>query len=209
MSAGDPAAEGRPPSSRDPPGPEPPPPPPDPEPVTPRPGPPTFQGRRGAARLYGAPRAEIPSLGHRIAVGTVMFIALLVLIVVVPYEFVNESLLLHGSFGLSIPSIVGIGLAIAVLSPVAYVAKPTRWYGPLFALKCLVVLLYLWVLASIAVITVTPSWNILGVLLFGTVIVLAMSIPGLKLVSALLTTIEDLVRPGERLPWDFPPRSRR
>lgn len=188
---------------------EPPPPPPDepsgdpsypvgPEGARPSPS----QPSRG---LYRAPRADIPSLGHRIVVGSLMFIGLLVLIVVLPYEFVNESLLLHGSFGLSIPSIVGIGLLIAILSPAAYVARPTRWYGPLFAVKCVVVLLYLWVLATIAVITISVQWNILGVLGFGTIIVLAMSIPGLKLVSAVLTTIEDLVRPGERLPWDFPP----
>ncbi len=149
---------------------------------------------------------RIPSLTYRIFIAGLMGLGLVILLVLIPDQLVYTAKYYGASFQLPEGELVGFGAAISLLSPLAYILKPTRLYGPIFALKSLLVLLYLLVLANVAYLTfIFPHGEATATFGFVALVTLVAIIPALKLVSALVTTAEDLKDPKERLPFDFPP----
>jgi hypothetical protein len=146
--------------------------------------------------------------------GVLIAIALVVVLVIVPYIFIKTLSGFGLNLGLPLVDLIAFGIILAALSSAAYIAKPTRAYGPLFATKSGVTLVYLFIFAGLA--TAGLSFNSNGGSGGGSVnfgwaalIWIVMIIPAIKLVAGLVTTVEDIMHPGERLPYDFPPEHRR
>jgi len=148
---------------------------------------------------------RIPSLGYRILAGGLRLLPLLVLLVGLPDAIVTfvEAHGIHVPVSIFTLSIAGI--AIAVLSTARYVLKPTRAYGPLSMAVSGVTIAYLLSLYLIGTFVFDlPGHSIaLGIGVTG-LLGLLLVVPGIALVSGLVTTVEDLHSPGERLPFDYP-----
>lgn len=167
--------------------------------------PPLRKWRSGPPPLVPQPY-RIPSLTYRLFIAGLMGLGLVILLVLIPDQLVYTARYYGASFQLPEGELVGFGAGISLLSPLAYILKPTRLYGPIFAVKSLLVLLYLLVLANVAYLTfIFPHGEATATFGFVALVTLVAIIPALKLVSALVTTAEDLKDPKERLPFDFPP----
>ena len=149
---------------------------------------------------------QVPSLSYRILAGGLRLIPLLVLLVGVP----DTAHAYLSSQGISLPvSTVVVttgGIAISLLVTARYIFRPTRAYGPLSVLTSAVTLAYLFVLWLGATYHITvPDSSVDLTLGYAKLIGLLLLVPALALVAGLVTTVEDLRSPGERLPFDFPP----
>lgn len=151
-----------------------------------------------------APRARIPSLGRRIAIGSLRLIPSLLVYVVIPVIGLTQ---LRSSFGVSsgLP-IVALGVAgvvLAILGAARYILRPTRGYGPVSMLYSAAGILYLLSFAPLASSTVAFGANTIT-LVYGQLLVYAAIVPVFGLAAGAVTTVEDVRHPGERLPYDFP-----
>ena len=151
-----------------------------------------------------SPVARIPGLAHRMAAAAVLFVAALVVIAFLPYEVLRR---LEGT-AVSVPvtpfEVLAVGVGMSLLLALRYLAKPTRAYGPIAILTAVAGIAYLLWLAARATIAVVPGNGVGITISYGTILDLVAVAPFLSLVAATLTTIEDLRRPGERLPFDYP-----
>ncbi len=149
------------------------------------------------------PAANVPSLARRLTIGSLRLVPLLVFYVVIP-DLGLQSLQAHGiASGLPFGAVTVFGAVLAVISTVAYVARPTRAYGPLATVSSLGKVVYLLYFAAFATISITISS--IGVQLeFGDLLRLLAIVPAFGVVAGLLTTVEDVRRPGERIPLDYP-----
>ncbi|MGA7923122.1 MAG: hypothetical protein WCA77_04025 [Thermoplasmata archaeon] len=154
---------------------------------------------------YDAQRYRIPSWGWRITLGALRLVPLLLLFTAVPYVIL-QVLAAHGIHSpINFTSIAIVGVLVSVLSAAAYILKPTRAFGPVWMASCLVTAAYfLSFVPEASFSTGLPNGGLFTVS-YGTILLLLAVVPGLRAVAAGLTTVEDLRRPSERLPWDFPP----
>jgi len=149
---------------------------------------------------------RIPSLGYRILAGGLRLLPLLVLLVGLP-DAALAFLQSHGiHLPLSILTVTVAGIAIAVLSTARYVFKPTVAYGPLSVATSAVTIAYLLTIfvTSTYVFNVPQHAIAIGIGVMGLIGLLLIA-PALSLVAGLVTTIEDVRTPRERLPFDYPP----
>ena len=147
--------------------------------------------------------AAIPSLPWRVAGACALLLGALLFLVYLP-EAVLRMLAEHSiPPPLPIATLAAAGVAIAVLLALRHVAKPTRAFGPLTMLTALVEIGYLLLLYADATFRLqVPNATIsIG---YARLIELLLIVPALTLSAGLVTTIEDLRAPGERLPFDFP-----
>ena len=159
-----------------------------------------------STRLLDSGGYVVPSLGYRILAGGLRLIPLLVLLVGVP----DTALSYLSARGITLPvSVLTVttgGIAISVLVTARYIFRPTRAYGPLSVLTSGVTLAYLFVLWLGATYHIAvPESSLVLTIGYAELIALLLIVPALALVAGLVTTIEDLRFPGERLPFDFPP----
>ncbi len=94
-------------------------------------------------------------------------------------------------------------MTLAVLSTAAYVARPTRAFGPLSTVASLGKVLYLVYFAGFAWAAISISSATVR-LDFGNLLLLLAIVPAFGVGAGLLTTVEDARYPGERLPFDYP-----
>lgn len=156
--------------------------------------------------VYNTGGYRIPSLGYRILAGGLRLIPLLVLLVGVP----DAVLAFLSSRGITLPvsllTVTVAGIAISVLSAARYVLKPTRAYGPVSALTSGVTLVYLFVLWLGATYRIAvPNSSLVLTIGYAKLIALLLIVPAVALLAGLVTTVEDVRSPQERLPFDFPP----
>jgi hypothetical protein len=151
------------------------------------------------------PAARIPSLGRRLVFGTLLLIPLLILWVGLPTVALSTLNRFGVESGISVVTVSIVGVVLSILGAVRYVVRPTRAYGPVAALLALLVAAYLLALVPHAHLAFPVSGEVTISVSYGTVLTLFAIVPAIRLVSALVTTAEDALHPGERLPFDFPP----
>jgi hypothetical protein len=113
----------------------------------------------------------------------------------------------HGiSLPVSILTVEVAGIVISVLSTLRYILRPTRLYGPLSVATSAVTIGYLLVLLAQATYRITiPNSSAVVAIGYTRLLELALIVPLLALAAGLVTTVEDLRAPRERLPYDYPP----
>jgi hypothetical protein len=148
---------------------------------------------------------KVPSLGWRILAGALILVPMVVLFIGLPVGLFS----FLGSHGIAPPiplaTIEAFGIALSVLVTLRYILKPTVAYGPLAVATAGVTLgyLYLLLVAATYVISV-PNANVAIAVGYSDLILLLMIGPALALTAGVLTLVEDVARPKERLPFDFP-----
>jgi hypothetical protein len=149
---------------------------------------------------------KIPSLARRIAVASIRLVGLLIVFVAIPLGLL-QILASHGiNPPYSILTVSAVGILLSVLGASATIARPTRLYGPIALASS--VILFLWLLALARDSTIRIGIGSSGGFLqlsYGSAILLVTLVPVLLACAAIGTTAEDLRKPGERLPFDYPP----
>lgn len=159
-----------------------------------------------STRLLDSGGYVIPSLGYRILAGGLRLIPLLVLLVGVPDAALSYLAARGVALPVSVLTVTAGGIAISILVTARYILRPTRAYGPLSVLTSGVTLAYLFVLWLGATYHVgVPDSSVVLTIGYAKLIAWLFLVPALALVAGLITTVEDLASPGERLPFDFPP----
>jgi hypothetical protein len=149
--------------------------------------------------------AKIPSLLRRIAFASLRLVGLLIVFVAIPLGLL-QFLADHGiTPPYSLLTVSAVGVALSVLGAITTVARPTRIYGPLALTGSVVLFLWLLELARNGVVTIGIGSGGYLQLSYGNAILLIALVPLLGAAAAICTTAEDLRRPGERLPYDYPP----
>jgi hypothetical protein len=152
------------------------------------------------------PGYRIPSLGWRILGGALRMVPLAVILVGLPVAALTF-LQAHGiSLPVPILTVAVAGIVITGLIVARYIFKPTPAYGPLSITTSVATLVYLWVIFLDATYRLAIPGANAGISIgYGTLILLLMVGPALALTAGVLTTVEDVRSPKERLPFDFPP----
>jgi len=159
----------------------------------------------GAPLTVRAPAADIPSLARRIVYASLRLIGLLILFVAIPLGILNL-LAAHGiQPPVSLVTVSYVGILLAVIGAAGTLLRPTRAYGPVALAGATLLFLYLLTLARNGVLTVALGSSATLHLGYGNAILLLAVIPVLTAIACLVTTWEDLRKPGERLPFDYPP----
>ncbi len=148
---------------------------------------------------------QIPPLGQRILASALRLVPLFVLLVGLPLA----GLAFLSDHGIALPiasvTVTGFGLAIAVLAALRSILRPSRAYGPVAIAASATSLAYLLVLLAQATYHIAvPNSSVTVTLDVARFLALLLIVPAFGLASALVTTIEDLRHPAERLPFDYP-----
>lgn len=160
----------------------------------------------GGATSGGGAGYRIPSLGYRILVGGLRLVPWILLLVGLPVGVLTYANSRGIALPVSILTVTAFGIALAVLSTLRYVLKPTRLFGPVSMLTSGVTIAYLLQLLAASPYRFAIPRTGAGIGLgFASLVVVLLLVPILALASGLVTTIEDLRSPRERLPFDFPP----
>jgi hypothetical protein len=147
---------------------------------------------------------KIPTAKRRAIIAGLYMIPGVLLYVVLPYGGLSFLTRFGITTGYSLTFIVVAGLALAVLGSLCYYFRPTRAYGPLCMASSAGSIVYLLILASGSVITINIGNSGSFALDYHGLLLLFAIVPAIRLGSGVLTTLEDALRPGERLPFDFP-----
>ena len=147
---------------------------------------------------------SIPGTGRRALMAGLLMIPSVLFYVAIPYVGLTELSRFGINTGYSLGFIVVLGLVLAALGAAAYFAKPTKAYGPLCIAGSVLAILYLLVLAGGSTLTIGVGGSGTFTLLYGGMLTLFAVVPAIRIGSGVMTTLEDLLRPGERLPFDFP-----
>lgn len=150
------------------------------------------------------PGARIPSLGRRVAIGILRLVPVMIVLVGVPLG----ALTFLESHGVSVPistlQITLGGTALALLGFARYVLRPTRAFGPVSMLGSLVAIVYLLSLVPNASVSIPAGQGSTVTFTYATLFLVLAVIPAIRILSAFVTTVEDWLHPGERLPFDYP-----
>lgn len=138
--------------------------------------------------------------------GAGVFVGLLLVWVVLPLSLLNLVESHGGVSALSVPLLMTVGVGLAGLGALRYVLRPTPAFGPVAALSSVILIVYLFTLAAAAHLTFAVSGQTSVTIDYGTILELLAIVPLFGLAAALVTTAEDLFRPGERVRVDYPPR---
>jgi hypothetical protein len=153
--------------------------------------------------------ANIPSLGRRIVFASLRLVGLLIFFVAIPLGILG----LLSAHGINPPytvlTVSVVGIVLSVLGAAATIARPTRAYGPLAFFAAVTLFVYLLALAKNGIITVSVGSGATLQLSYGGAVLLLALMPVLGAVAAMFTILEDGLSPGERLPYDYPPKRRR
>ena len=149
---------------------------------------------------------RIPSLGHRIVVGALRFIPLVIVLVGLPVAVLTDLAARGIAPPVPILTATAAGISIAILSTAAYIGKPTRAYGPLTIATSSVAVVYLLALLARPSLRIAiPGTAVALSIGYAHLLELLLIVPALGLLAGIVTLMEDLRSRGERLRYDFPP----
>ncbi len=156
-------------------------------------------------RVIDTASFRIPSLTYRILAGAARLVGLLVVLVGLP----DAVLAFLDGQGLNLPipiaTVTVAGALISALATARYILRPSRLYGPLSIATSLVTIAYLfWIWEGATYLLRIPQVSATLSVGYADLILLALIVPTLGLFSAVVTTVEDLSSPSERLPFDYP-----
>jgi hypothetical protein len=148
---------------------------------------------------------QVPSLGWRILGGALRLVPMIVLFIGLPvglFSFLQS----HGiSPPIPLLTIEYFGIVLSILVTLRYILKPTAAYGPLAIATAAVSLVYLYLLFVAATYVLTiPNADVTLSVGYSRLILILMIAPALAVTAGVLTLIEDVNRPKERLPFDYP-----
>ena len=148
---------------------------------------------------------RVPSLAYRILIAGFRVILSFVFFIALPVAVLAY---VH-SRGLAIPiSIAAVttwGLLLLILSAARYILKPTVAFGPLCIAVSGVFLAYLYYLVLLSPYRfVLPGGSASLAAGYSMFLEILMIVPAVEIIAGILTTIEDVAHPGERLPFDYP-----
>jgi len=148
---------------------------------------------------------QIPSLGYRILMAALRLIPsflLLVLLPVAALAYVNAR---GYALPISEDAVAVWGILLVAIAAVQYILKPTPAYGPLTVLYSAVGLAYLAYAITLSPYRfVLPGGTASVAAGYSEFLELLLIVPALGILAGLLTTVEDLRTPKERLRFDFP-----
>lgn len=148
---------------------------------------------------------RIPSLGYRLSIGSFLFLLLVIALVIIPVAVLGYLQKLSLAFPISIETEVVYGLALSTLLTARYIVQPTRAYGPVGMAAAVVTIAFLvTVLLQSTYHLNVPQTSLALSLVFTRFVELLLIVPVLSLVAAVVTTIEDVRFPTERLEFDYP-----
>ena len=150
------------------------------------------------------PGTKIPSLQRRLVIGFLRMIPVLVLLVAAPVGLISFLEDHNITVPVSILQVTLGGVLLSLLGAAKYVVRPTPAFGPVWMVYNGFALLYLFSLVPLASATLHFSGSTTATVGFAGVILLLMLVPGISFAASVTTTIEDRVRPGERVRLDYP-----
>jgi len=172
-----------------------------PKPAPNAPSPPPKPPRPSAEQLG----SRVPSLGYRIVIAALRLVVTFVLLIALPVAALTY---VH-SRGIPIPVSVGAvtawGAVLLALGTARYVLRPTVAYGPLCIAVAAVALAYLYYLITLSPYQfVIPGGSASVAAGYVLLLEILMVVPAFDLIAGVLTTVEDVAHPKERLPFDYP-----
>ena len=163
------------------------------------------------ANVAGAPPAapalpyRVPSLAYRILIAGFRVILSFVFFVALPVAVLAYVHSRGVAIPISIAAVTTWGLLLLILSAARYVLKPTAAFGPLSIALSGVFLAYLYYLVLLSPYRfVLPGGSASLAAGYSLFLEILMIVPAVEIVAGVLTTIEDVAHPGERLPFDYP-----
>ncbi len=159
----------------------------------------------GAAAVPPVTGYAVPSLGWRILAAALLIIPLVILLIGIPVAILTY-LSAHGiPPPISISVIEFAGAAIVALVAVRHILRPTAALGPLAIATSTATIVYLYLFLVDATRRIPiPGSGVSLSLGYGPLVLLLMIGPALAIGAGLLTLIEDVGSPKERLPFDYP-----
>lgn len=145
----------------------------------------------------------IPSAASRAVRAVIWLVPSVLLYVVIPLVGLNYLAQLGLKTGYSLTFIAIAGIILAALGAARSFYRPTAAYGPLSIAQSLGTVVYLLVLAHGSTLSVSFNSATLTLEYAGLILAFAL-VPVIRAGSGVVTTIEDLARPKERLPFDYP-----
>jgi hypothetical protein len=159
-----------------------------------------------ASETPAAPLYRTPSWAFRGAIGGIRLIFLIILLVALPVGLINFLHSFKIPFPISVQTEILYGVTISVLLTARYMLRPTRVYGPMCIATALVTIAFFVLLLSVSpYILSIPNTSASISLGFGLLLLLLLIVPALSLIAGVVTTVEDIRRPTERLAVEFPP----
>ena len=164
----------------------------------------------GAPAAVASPTPEaagyrIPSLAYRIIVAALRLILSFVLFVGLPVALLAYVHSRGINIPISIAAVTAWGIVLLSLSAARYVLKPTVAYGPLSILLSAVFFAYLYYLVTLSPYRfVIPGGSATVAAGYSMFLEILMIVPVVGMIAGILTTIEDISSPKERLPFDYP-----
>jgi hypothetical protein len=153
-----------------------------------------------------APLYRTPSWAFRSVIGGIRLIFLLILLVALPVGAINFLHSFKIPFPISVQTEILYGVTISVLLTARYMLRPTRAYGPICVATALVTIAFFLLLLSLSPYVLSiPNTSASISLGFALLLLLLLIVPALSLIAGVVTTVEDVRRPTERLAIEFPP----
>jgi hypothetical protein len=148
------------------------------------------------------PILAIPSLGRRITIGGLRAFFVLLAYGILPVTALG--ILSADGLSSTVPraALVFVAVVLGLLSAAAYIARPTKWFGPISAVASLVSLAYLLYLAPIASFGFSIGGGSLSID-FGQLLRILAIVPVFGLLAAVVITVEDFARPRERVRYVY------
>lgn len=172
----------------------------------------------GSEALYGPqgpaatapPGVALPPLPRvgagRVAVSVLIVLVWFLFLGYLPFVLVGFARSHGATLPVSESFVLAFGLLLALLAGFRYLSKPTRLWGPACIVSAGAGIVYLLVLLASPVFSVGTTFQgtSFGFALDYRVLLLVLLIaPVLRLASGIVITIEDIVRPGERVRHQF------
>jgi len=153
----------------------------------------------------GSPGFRVPSLGYRILMAGLRLIPSFLILIAIP----AAALSYLSSRGIALPiSVFEVtlwGALLLALGAAQYILKPTVAYGPTSIAYSAVALAYLYYVVTISPYRFTlPGGSASIAAGYSSFLELLMIVPAIGVLVGILTTVEDVRSPSERLPFDYP-----
>ena len=147
----------------------------------------------------------IPSPASRAVRAVLYLIPMALIYVALPYIGLSQLSRYGISTNYSLGFIAVAGIVLAVLGAATSYCRPTRAYGPLSMLASAGSIVYLLILAKGSTASFSIGSGSLTLSYAGMMMAFAI-VPLIRMGSGAVTTLEDALRPTERLPFDYPAR---
>ena len=148
---------------------------------------------------------RVPSFGHRLTIGLLQFFLLVIALVVIPVAMLGYLQSLAITLPVSVTVEVAYGLALSVLLAARYVVRPTRAYGPVsMAVAAVTIVFFVTLIIQATYRFNVPQTTVAISIVYVRFFELLLLVPVFSLLAGLVTTIEDIRSPTERLPFDYP-----